>query len=108
MKYKIEYVKQIPHAPSYVGMNSLAAHELKIPFKHKHPEHTIVVVKNNSKKSTIAHEESEEYLMKVKHLHYKSANSKSSAHHWALQYEKLHKSFSIQRLKKLLKDKKCR
>lgn len=109
MKYKIEYVKkEIPGADKYIGMNATAASELNVPFRHKHPRHTIVVLKNQKpidRKSTIRHEETEEYLMRVKHMHYKPANSKSSAHHWALQYEKLHTPFSVQRVKKLLKIK---
>lgn len=73
MKYKIEYVKrEIPKANGYIGMNASAAKELRIPFKHKHPNHTIVVVKAqipSERKSTIRHEEVEEYLMRMKHMH---------------------------------------
>lgn len=111
MKFHIEYVKNIPGAKPYVGMNAKAAQELKVPFHHKHPEHTIVILKKqfpNERKSTIRHEETEEYLMRVKHMHYRPASSKRSAHHWALQYEKLKKPFSVKAIKKLLKDKKTR
>ena len=109
MKFKIEYEKSIPGATDYIGMNARAAALLKIPFKHKHPVHTIVVKKNQypyNRKSTIVHEKVEEYLIKYKHMPYKPANSKRSAHHWALQYEKIHKPFNIREVNKLLKKKK--
>lgn len=109
MKFKIEYVKkEIPGAKDYIGLNAEAAKELKLPFHHKHPEHTVVVVKNQNpslRRATIHHEEVESYLIKNKHLHYKPATSKCSAHHWALQYEKLKKPFSPERVNKLLKKK---
>lgn len=107
MRYKIEYVKkEIPGAKGYLGMNQKAAKELHIPFHHKHPAHTVVILKKQSPKmlkSTEVHEEVENYLMRIKHLHYHPATSKHSAHHIALQYEKLHKPFSIQRVNGLLK-----
>ena len=109
MKFKIEYEKSIPGAANYLGMNKKASTELKIPFKHKHPYHTVVVLKNQKpteRRNTIRHEEVEEYLMRIKHMPYKPANSKRSAHHWALQYEKIHKPFNIREVNKLLKKKK--
>ena len=101
MKYKVEYVKkEIPGARDYIGMNAMAARELKIPFKHKHPVHTIVTVHSQipgARKSTIRHEEVENYLMRMKHLHY------HQAHILALKYEKLKKPFSVNYVNGLLK-----
>jgi hypothetical protein len=103
MKFHIEYVKkEIPGAKQYIGMNAPAAEELHIPFKHKHPAHTVVTIHSlrpSERRSTIRHEEAENYLMRVKHMHY------PKAHHLALQYEKLHKPFSIKGVNGLLKKK---
>ena len=106
MKFKIEYRKKmIP--PDWIGMNYPASQKLHIPWHHKSKK-VIEVYKKQSPKmlrSTEVHEETESYLIKYKHMPYKPANSKRSAHHWALQYEKLHKPFNIREVNKLLKKK---
>ena len=59
-------------------MNSFAAKELKIPFKHIHPAHTVVVWRNKNKRlrvQTIRHEEIEALLMKRRHYSYPHAHS---------------------------------
>jgi hypothetical protein len=76
MKYKIQYVKKkLPQG--WIGMNYFASKELGIPFKHKHPKHTLVIYDTLPiiKKNTIRHEEIEEYLMKNKHWHYHKAHA---------------------------------
>jgi len=98
MKYKIEYVKR-KLKNGYIGMNKQASAKLKVPFKHKHPEHTIVIYKNEPKKvrvHTIRHEKIEEYLIRNKHYSY------HKAHHLALKFEQLDKPFPRKDIKRKL------
>ena len=98
MKTKIEYVKK-KLKYGFIGMNKNAAKVHHIPYKHKQPEHTIIVYKKVSKPvrvATIRHEEMERYLMK-KHLSYKKA------HYNALRFENLNKPFPKTNIKQKLK-----
>lgn len=99
MKYKIEYIKKKIKG-GWIGMNKYAAKEHDIPYKHKHPAHTILVYKKvprTVRLHTIHHEQAEEYLMKNLGMHY------HPAHELALRYENIEKPFSIKELKKILK-----
>ena len=85
----------------FIGMNKFASKSHKIPYKHKHPEHTIEVYKNLPKQTrlhTIHHEEMEEYLMKNRHFSYQKA------HKIALKFEKLNKPFPKTNTKAKLKE----
>lgn len=89
MKTKIEYTnKKLKYG--FIGMNKEAAKAHHIPFKHKNPEHTIIVyqkVPKDVRVATIRHEEMERYLMHTKHYNY------HKAHNLALNFEKLNKPF---------------
>ena len=82
MKFKIEYVKNKIHPGGWIGMNSDAARELKVPFHHKHKNVIEIYtgVPKNVYKTTEKHEEIE-YSMMQKGLKY------HPAHKLALKYE---------------------
>ncbi len=82
-------------------MNSEAARQLKIPFKHKHPVHTILIyskVPKDVRRATEHHEEAEEYFMRTLHMRY------HRAHNNALRFEKLEKPFPKKDIKRRLKE----
>ncbi len=81
-------------------MNKFAAKSLRLPFRHKHPEHTIEVEPKLSRKMrlrTIHHEETEEYFMKNRRYNYKKADA------LALKFEKEKMPFPRKNTKKVLK-----
>ena len=83
MKDKIEYSNK-KFKGGYIGMNEEAAKQLHIPFKHKHPEHTIEIyhkLPHDVRYTTIRHEEAEEYF--VKNLH----KNRQQSHAMALRFE---------------------
>jgi len=105
MKYKIEYIKKKTKY-GFIGMNAEAAKEWHIPFKHRHPEHTLIIYKkvpHDVRITTIKHEEIEEHLIKNKHMHY------HPAHDIALKYEEDPRRINaiIKTLNKKYSKKKC-
>lgn len=99
MKTNIEYIKKKTKY-GFIGMNNDAAKSHHIPYKHKHPEHTILVYRNVPKDvrvNTIRHEEMERYLMHKKHYDYKHA------HKLALKFEDLKRPFPSSNIKQRLK-----
>ena len=99
-KYKVEKLSKESAKAGYIGMNKFAAKSLHLPFKHKHPEHTIEVeekLPRSMRLRTIHHEETEEYFMKNKHYNYKKADA------LALKFEKEHMPFPGKNTKKILK-----
>lgn len=99
-KYEVEKLTKKSEKAGYIGMNRFAAKSLRLPFKHKHPEHTIEVAEGLDKDlrmRTIRHEETEEYFMKNKHYSYKKA------HKLALKFERKHMPFPRKNTKNVLK-----
>lgn len=77
MKFKIVYVNE-KIGNGFIGMNSIAAKELGIPFNY--PRNTILIYKpmpKNKKKRTIRHEKIEFSLMR-KGMKYVEAHSISN------------------------------
>lgn len=100
MKTKIQYTKK-KMKYGFIGMNVEAARAHKIPFKHKHPEHTILIYKKEPKDVRVAterHEEMESYLMRTKHFPYKRA------HKNALRFENFNIPFPKKDIKRKLKE----
>lgn len=99
MKYKIKYTQK-KFKGGYIGMNSEAARQLKIPFKHKQPKHTIVIYDKSSKgvkRTTIEHEKAESYFVRALGM------SRKKSHYNALRFENLGKPFPQENIRRELK-----
>jgi hypothetical protein len=100
MKYKIQYVKNKLKG-GYIGMNAEAAKQLNIPFKHKSPQHTLVIYNGVSKaiqKTTINHEKAERYFVSILNMRRKKS------HYNALRFENLGIPFPSTNIKSKLKE----
>ena len=100
MKYKIKYTQKKIKG-GYIGMNSEAARQLKIPFKHKKPKHTIVIYDKLSKgvkRTTIEHEKAESYFVRALGM------GRKKSHYNALRFEKLDKPFPQENIRRELKN----
>jgi len=95
-KIHIKYKKEIPRG--FIGMNKEASGHCKVKWNNNN--HTIEIKKGLSKgvrKTTIAHEKCELYLMKNKNYNYKKA------HNLALKFEKLEIPFPNSNITRKLK-----
>lgn len=98
MKYKVQYVKNKLRG-GYIGLNYGASKQLHIPFKHKHPKHTILIYHNiphNVRQTTIAHEKAESYAIKCLKM------NREKSHKLALRFETLGKPFPTYNIKQNL------
>lgn len=99
MKTQIQYVNKKIKPGNWIGMNVNASKKLHVPFKHKHPEHTIEIYRRMPKDVRVAtehHEEMESYLMNSKHYKY------PKAHNVALRFENMDKPFPKKNIKENL------
>jgi len=95
MKYKIEYTNKKLKG-GYIGMNNEAAKQLHVPFRHKCPEHTVVIfrkVPHSVRTNTIRHEEAERYFVKDLHM------NRKKSHLQALRFENYNKPFPKTQIK---------
>jgi hypothetical protein len=99
MKTNIEYIKKKIKG-GYIGMNLEASKQLHLPYKHKHPEHTILVyhdVPKDVRVATIRHEEAERYAVRCLH------KNRKNSHNFALKFENKNKPFPQNDIKRKLK-----
>ena len=96
----IQKISKKSKKAGYIGMNAFAAKALHLPFRHRHPEHTIEVdpaLDNKWRTRTIHHEETEEYFMKNRHYPYRRA------HRLANKFEWKRMPFPSKNIKRILK-----